>query len=89
MIDEEESPQQKQSRMEWRSGRTSAQKSASLNAKATLEFIKANPGCTRHEVIAAGIKPNFFMLTTHGLAYFTGGGKKSDHAQWWPKSKTL
>ena len=84
-MNKEESPQQKQSRSDWRAGRTSAQRQAALNAKATLEFLKKNPGSTKVDVIAAGIRPNFLMLQQHGLAYYAGGGKKSLHAQWYAK----
>jgi hypothetical protein len=85
MSDDDLSPGQKQVQSDWRSGRTSAQKQAALNAKATLDFLKQNPGSTKADVMSAGIRPNFFMLQQHGLAYFTGGGKKSLLAQWYAK----
>ncbi len=77
MSDDDLSPSQKQVQSDWRSGRTSAQKQAALNAKATLDFLKQNPGSTKADVMSAGIRPNFFMLQQHGLAYFTGAGRKA------------
>jgi hypothetical protein len=67
---------------EWRRGGTSAQKQMALNAKATLEYIKANPGCTKEEIKEAGIQTNFKMLQDHRLAYFV----KADKARWYARN---
>lgn len=80
---------------DWRAGRSSAQAKGILKAKATIEFIRANPGCTRSEIMAAGISPNFNPILAHRLAYWSRFGKigyskkreaiDTDEARWWPQ----
>lgn len=71
---------------DWVAGSTKRHKSAALNAKATLEFVKANHGCTTEECqVALGFKTNFPMLQKHKLVVCTC--KKTDRKitkRWWP-----
>lgn len=66
---------------QWRRGATSAQAQAALNAKATLAYIKENPGCTKEEIKAAGIRTNFALLQDHRLAYYV----TTDRTRWYAK----
>lgn len=89
--DLEDDPLAKSRRDEWRRGSSPAQKASMLNAKATLRYIRENPGCTGGEIRAAGIRTNFRPLVEHGAAYWTKDGNRglgmpvSEKARWYPK----
>lgn len=80
----EPSPAQEVVRDQWRRGSSSAQKHAALRARELLDFIRANPGLTRDQIVAKGVKTNFAMLQRHGLVYFVDGGSKGP-ARWFPR----
>ena len=58
-----------QTRRDWRSGSSAAQRQLALNAKATLAYLKAHPeGATKDQIRADGITPALMLLESHGLA---------------------
>lgn len=58
-------------RKEWRSGSSAAQRQNTLNAKATLAFLRTKPnGATKAQIIAAGITPSLDLLEKHNLAFW-------------------
>ena len=65
--DEEQSDRQR----EWRSGSSNAQRANVLNARKTLDYLRAHPeGATKAQIRAAGIAPSLDLLEKHGLAYW-------------------
>lgn len=88
----EDSPYRQAAQDEWRRGSAPAQKAYILQAREALRYIKDHPGCTRPEMMAAGVRPTVRPLVEHGLVYWTRNGVRgrgvSPHsdARWYVKT---
>lgn len=69
----------------WIAGRTKGHAASALMAKKTLEFVKANPGCTTEECRKMVGGTNFPMLERHKLVFCTcKKTNKKITKRWWP-----